>query len=172
MDLYDGTHAPFLAPLVISGAGGHTSYVPLPYRTSCKVLVRAETFQFYDINFATFPPGFDLETYKSPPSVDYLRDIEDAGRLFERAGSDITDALVPPGTAVSSESVEVSLSAGETASGSAPRAPSPGRTATSSCASIGTALQSPRWTARWAISSATASENRPSGRCSWARTET
>ncbi|MFZ2055178.1 MAG: glycoside hydrolase family 172 protein, partial [Candidatus Aminicenantales bacterium] len=113
-EIYDGTRAPFLAPLVVSGAGGHTSYVPLTYRKSCKVLVRAETFQFYDINYATFPPDFELATYENPPSAEFLGHLEKAARLFARTGSDIADALVPPGTGLSRKAVQAALPPGGT----------------------------------------------------------
>ncbi|MCX6567968.1 MAG: DUF2961 domain-containing protein, partial [Candidatus Aminicenantes bacterium] len=111
-DLYDGTHAPFLAPLVVSGVGGHTSYVPLTYRRSCKVLVKADTFQFYDINYATYPPGFDVPTYEDPPSPEFLRHVERAAKLFARTGSDIADALLPPGTELSRKAVRATLPPG------------------------------------------------------------
>ena len=113
--LYDGTHAPFLAPLVVSGVGGHTSYVPLTYRKSCKVLVKADTFQFYDINYAAFPPDFDLPTCENPPSAEFLRHLESAAKLFARTGSDITDSLLPPGAVLSRKSVQAALEPGGTA---------------------------------------------------------
>ncbi len=111
-DLYDGTHAPFLAPLVLSGVGGHTSYVPLTYRKSCKILVKADAFQFYDINYATYPREFDLPTYEDPPSPEFLRYVESAAKLLARTGSDITDALLPPGAALSRRSVKATLAPG------------------------------------------------------------
>lgn len=112
LDLYEGTNAPFIAPLVLSGAGGHTSYVPLTYRKSCKILLKAETFQFYDINYATYPPEFDISTYENPPGEEFLSNLGSAADLFDRTGSDITDALVPPGTRISTESVGATLSPG------------------------------------------------------------
>jgi hypothetical protein len=114
-ELYDGTRAPFLAPLVVSGAGGHTSYVPLTYRKSCKVLLRAESFQFYDINYAVFPPGFDLPTYEHPPSPEFLRHLERAAALFARTGSDIAGALAPPGATLTRRAFPVSVEPGGTA---------------------------------------------------------
>jgi len=111
-DLYDGTHAPFLAPLVVMGAGGYTSYVPLTFRKSCKILLRAESFKFYDINYAVYPPDFDLPTFENPPSAEFLRHFEAAAKLFARTGSDISEALVPAGVAVSRTSVQGSLPPG------------------------------------------------------------
>ncbi|MBN2205952.1 MAG: DUF2961 domain-containing protein [Candidatus Aminicenantes bacterium] len=114
-DLFAGAHAPFLAPLVVSGLGGYTSYVPLTYRTSCKVLLRAASFQFYDINYAVFPRECDLPTYTHPPSTEFLKHLEGAARLFARTGSDIGDALVPPGATLSRRSVRATLQPGGSA---------------------------------------------------------
>jgi hypothetical protein len=113
-DLYDGTHPPFLAPLVVTGAGGYTSYVPLTFRKSCKIFLRAEQFKFYDINYAEYPPDFDLPTFENPPSADFLRGFDAAAKLFARTGSDISDALAPPGAAVSRTFVQASLPPGGT----------------------------------------------------------
>ena len=111
-ELFDGTHAPFLAPLVVSGVGGHTSYIPLTYRKSCKILVKADTFQFYDINYAVYPPDFDLPTYENPPSAEFLRYVENAAKILARTGHDIADALVPAGAALSRKSVQAALPPG------------------------------------------------------------
>jgi hypothetical protein len=39
--LFDGTRPPFLPPLARSALGGSFSYVPLTYRKSCKILLKA-----------------------------------------------------------------------------------------------------------------------------------
>jgi len=115
IELFDGTRPPFLAPLAGSGAGGYTSYVPLTYRRSCKVIIRAETFQFYDINYAVFPAGAEVGTYTDPPGPDFLARVAAAGEIFRRAGTDISGALVPAGAAVSTKAVKASLAPGGTA---------------------------------------------------------
>lgn len=38
-DLFTGSQPPFLSPVVGIGAGGFSSYLPLPYKESCKILV-------------------------------------------------------------------------------------------------------------------------------------
>ena len=54
-DLFSGRRFPFLPPVAAFGAGGFYSYVPLPYKESCKVVVRADNIQFYQINYAIYP---------------------------------------------------------------------------------------------------------------------
>ena len=113
-ELFEGTHAPFLSPLVGFGAGGNYSYVPLCYRKSCKVLVRAERVRFYQINFARYPEGADIQTYSDPPPAGYLGLLENVGELISRAGTDISPDLVPEGTEPSIKTVRGSLAPGET----------------------------------------------------------
>lgn len=111
-ELFDGTRPPFVAPLAGSAAGGSTSYVPLTYRRSCKILLRAESFQFYDINYAVFPPDTEVETYADPPSAGFLARIEKAAALLRRSGADIGDTLVPAGARVSTKIVKAKIGPG------------------------------------------------------------
>ncbi len=91
--LFTGENAPFLRPIVGSGGGGYFSYLPIAFAKSCKVLIRAPKVQFYQINYAIFPPGEPVSTYA--PDVP----IEKARQLLASAGSDITSWLAPPGAA-------------------------------------------------------------------------
>jgi len=104
-EIFDGTHAPFLSPLVWTGAGGSVSYIPLAFRKSCKILVKAEKFQFIQINHVRYPEGSALETYSSPPSDAFLKRAEEAGRIFALAGSDLSARLLPPGAVMETETV-------------------------------------------------------------------
>ena len=97
-DLFTGEQAPFLAPVVGFGGGGFYSYVPLPYKKSCKIIVRAEKVRFYQINYATYPESAGIETYPGPGSGEFMASLEKARRLFGLAGSDISEHLAPPGT--------------------------------------------------------------------------
>ncbi len=113
--LFDGTRPPFVAPLAAAAAGGSTSYVPLTYARSCKVLLKAETFQFYDINYAVFPAGTAVETYVDPPPAGFMARVEKAAALLRRAGSDISRDLAPAGAAVKVRTVRARLEPGATA---------------------------------------------------------
>lgn len=110
--LFDGTRPPFVPPLAGSALGGSTSYVPLTFRRSCKIVIKAETFQFYDINYAEFPDGVEVETYKDPPAADLLARVARAGAILKRAGTDISDVVAPEGSAARRETKRVRLSLG------------------------------------------------------------
>ena len=113
-ELFDGTHAPFLSPLVGFGVGGNYSYVPLTYRRSCKVLVKAERVRFYQINYARYPEGAGISTYEDPPPAAYLSLLEEAGEIIKKAGTDISPHLVPEGTQLDVTAVRKSLAPGGT----------------------------------------------------------
>ncbi|MBN2136550.1 MAG: DUF2961 domain-containing protein [Sedimentisphaerales bacterium] len=89
-DLFMDGHPVFVRPLVGYGAGGFYSYVPLPYEKSCKVLIRAERVQFYQINYATYSTEAGIETFSVKQSSEYKRHLEKATRLFDSCGTDIS----------------------------------------------------------------------------------
>ena len=64
-ELFLGTHPAFPRPLVGYGAGGFYCYVPLPYEKSCKVFIRAERVQFYQLNYATYPEGHGIQSFRA-----------------------------------------------------------------------------------------------------------
>lgn len=111
-ELFDGTRPPFVAPLVVSGVGGYTCYVPLTYRRSCKIFLRAESFQFYDINYAVYPADAAVATYEDPPSPEFMDRIGKAAALMARAGTDISGALVPAGAKIETKTARATLPPG------------------------------------------------------------
>jgi hypothetical protein len=90
IDLFSGRRFPFLPPVAAFGAGGFYSYVPLPYRESCKVVVRADNFQFYQINYATYAADAGVESYAAQPSDEFKQSLEKARKFFASSGSDLS----------------------------------------------------------------------------------
>ncbi|HVG28748.1 MAG TPA: DUF2961 domain-containing protein [Pyrinomonadaceae bacterium] len=114
-DLFSGNRAPFLGPVVGSGGGGFYSYVPLAYRESCKVVVRADNFQFYQINYATYAPDARIESFTARPPADFTAGLERARRLFAAAGSDVSSYAAPAGARVQTLKFGGTLAAGQSA---------------------------------------------------------
>lgn len=114
-ELFEGTHAPFLAPLVDRGVGGHYSYIPIAYRKSCKIVVKAERFYFYQINYAQYPKDSAIETYQAPLSKAFLQQLEKVKELFSLVGSDITSYLIPAGIKPTLHQTKTALKPGESA---------------------------------------------------------
>ena len=96
--LFDGSKPPFNAPLAGFGSGGFYSYLPLPYKTSCKIIIRAPKVQFYQINYATYPADAPIQTFV--PDAPEMRGtgMQQAQRVLGMAGKDFSALVVPEGT--------------------------------------------------------------------------
>ncbi len=112
-DLFMGDHVLFQRPLVGYGAGGFFSYVPIPYEKSCKVFLRAERTQFYQINYARYPEGAGIKSFTANPDEDQINHIEKARKLFESTGKDISSFIVPEGVTIERIVTKVNLEAGK-----------------------------------------------------------
>ncbi|MBN1806796.1 MAG: DUF2961 domain-containing protein [Sedimentisphaerales bacterium] len=114
-DLFLGKHPVFVRPLVGYGAGGFYSYIPLTYQKSCKVFVRANHLQFYQINYATYPEGTELVSFPKQSQDEYKYHQKKAIKLFESSGTDISSFAVPPGGRIERFNIKTQLKSGEAA---------------------------------------------------------
>ncbi|GEL16679.1 glycoside hydrolase family 172 protein [Pseudonocardia asaccharolytica] len=81
-DLFSGTHAPFLAPLVADdtvSSGGFTCYLPLPYQRA--ITITTNMGRYYNIGFHTFGPGTPVTTWTG------AEDTTPARRAWMNAGA-------------------------------------------------------------------------------------
>ena len=72
IDLFNGTKFPFTAPHSYIGAGGFVTYAPIAYAKSMKVVIKAERFNFYQINYVTYARGEAVPSY-APADASALR---------------------------------------------------------------------------------------------------
>lgn len=114
-EMVDGQHSPFLAPLVGAGVGGRYIYVPLTYQHSCKIVVKAPIFCFYDFNYATYPKNTVMSTFQNPPTPEWLRKMDKISKILTASGTNISEYLVTEGTRVESRNVTISLVPGQAA---------------------------------------------------------
>ncbi len=112
-ELFTGARPPFVAPLSGYGAGGFWTYLPLPYRVSCKVVLRAPRAQFYQLNYATYPDGFPITTF-DPAASDLSASLEPARRLLGAAGTGLAPFLAAGGVKLRTTRVTRSLAPGKT----------------------------------------------------------
>jgi hypothetical protein len=115
-DVFTGKREPFVRPLVGYGAGGFYSYLPLPFKKSCKILIKAERVLFYQINYALYPPEAPVKTFAATPSSAYLRHRAKAQKLFGSCGEDISayGARAPGRTVVRTARIRLKPGATET----------------------------------------------------------
>ncbi len=62
--LFDNSLEHFPYPLAGHGIGGFYSYIPIPYRKSCKVVVEGLGVRFYQLNYATYPSDDGVNTFQ------------------------------------------------------------------------------------------------------------
>ena len=113
-DLFLGQVEPFVKPLVGYGVGGFFSYVPLPFARSCKVVVRAERVQFYQINYARYAPEVGVQTFGSSSNPAGLVELSKVKNLWSSIGQDITGFIAPPGSRVETSKKRISIAGGRT----------------------------------------------------------
>ena len=91
-DIFEGTHAPFLAPLAGSGGGGFYSYVPLPFQRSCKIRLQGPKMQFFQINYGLYEPGTKVDTFEASPPAQSL-DFREIRSIWDS----VSEAIIPKG---------------------------------------------------------------------------
>ncbi|HTL59174.1 MAG TPA: glycoside hydrolase family 172 protein [Candidatus Limnocylindrales bacterium] len=109
LDLFLGKNPMFPRPLVGFGAGGYYCYVPIPFAKSCVIRMRAPKVQFYQINYAIYPPQTSIESFSANPSAATVEARGSAEELFRTAGSDISRYTAQPGSKIGATSASLHL---------------------------------------------------------------
>lgn len=102
--LFTSGEAPFLAPLAGLGGGGFYSYALLPYKQSCRVVVRGPKVQFYQINYGTYAPDTAIASYQ-PNDPEYAQQLQSGQKLLSATGQDMTPFLSPATSVQTSRAV-------------------------------------------------------------------
>ncbi len=113
-DLFLGRIEPFVKPLVGYGVGGFFSYVPMAFERSCKVLIRAERVQFYQINYARYDAAAGLKTF-DPSTALASPEAAAARTLWAASGQDLSRHAAPPGAKVDITRKRASVAPGKSA---------------------------------------------------------
>ena len=113
--LFSGTVSPFLKPLVDYAGGGYYCYVPIPYKQSCKLLLHAKTFQFYDLNYATYTADTPLTTFDLPAAAADTQNLDKAVAVFNMFHPvELTAFTMPAGTKLERKAIDALLKPGQT----------------------------------------------------------
>src|SRR5207248_9233653 len=112
-ELFDGSKPPFVASISGFGSGGFYTYLPLPYKISCKVVIRAKVVQFYQINYATYPDGAKVDTFVPSSLTSENASLERARKSLGSAGQCISTIVAPPGAKLQTIKTAKKLEAGK-----------------------------------------------------------
>ncbi len=112
-DLFSGKVFPFLAPVSGIGAGGFYTYVPLEYQKSLKIVVKAQNFNFYQINYATFADDSKIESYNSNASQKFKDDLANAQKFINLTGADVSNYAASDASKIQTKDFNGSLAAGK-----------------------------------------------------------
>ncbi len=84
--IFTGTHPHFPRPLVSEGSGGFVSYVPIPFRNGCKIVVQGLGVRFYQIGLVKLPAGAVVASFTEQPEPEVRAGLERAAALWSRPG--------------------------------------------------------------------------------------
>jgi hypothetical protein len=113
-EMFSGNVEPFVRPLVHVALGGCTSYVPIPFSKSCKILLRAKEMHFYDLNYTLYPPDAPVTTYSPTLAARDRKAIAAASAVFSGGrDQDLTAFNVPQGTKLTKHPFDAQLQPGQ-----------------------------------------------------------
>jgi hypothetical protein len=85
--LFSGTHPLFPRPLVSQGSGGFVSYLPIPFRDGCKILVHGRGVRFYQIGLVKLPFGDGVLSFTDRPTEEVRTALERSARVWSEPAS-------------------------------------------------------------------------------------
>ena len=82
-DVFGRTQAPFTHPsLAYTAAGGMSNHYPIPYKTTCKVVVSDDWNSYFYFDYTTFPKGTVLPTFTRNLAPEDLEALSDLNKFF------------------------------------------------------------------------------------------
>lgn len=85
-DLFSGRLAQFPRPLVGHDRGGFYSFVPIPFRAGCKVVVQGTSVRFYQVTLHSLPSAAGIETFSMAQGAARGQALDRAVALWSAPG--------------------------------------------------------------------------------------
>ena len=85
-EMFQGKVEPFLPPVSVHEIGGWTSYVPMPYAKSLKIVTR-ERINFYQVTYQKFAPGTEVKTFTTALDADARAKFERVCKAWNNLGA-------------------------------------------------------------------------------------
>ncbi|MGN6396531.1 MAG: glycoside hydrolase family 172 protein [Mucilaginibacter sp.] len=112
-DLFSGKVYPFISPVCGNQLGGYFCYIPIPFNNGCKIVLRAKTMQFYQIQCRTYPGDYKIKTFDINFTANERAELEKVVKLWNGENNKVknfynaetkvaeTNALLKPGKTIS-----------------------------------------------------------------------
>jgi hypothetical protein len=116
IELFNGDVYPFSRPVVGNEVGGYYCYLPIPFQSACKIVLKGKVMQFIQIDYAMVA-GPDIRA--SFPKKLSVREMETLARVIEiwkKTGKEVLDLLNYPSGEIQKRSTTLLLKPGEATS--------------------------------------------------------
>lgn len=113
IDLFSGEKYPFLRPVVGNEVGGYYCYLPIPYQSACKIVLKGKRMQFIQIQYNERSAGQTVSSFPSKFSTEEDQALVSVLNVWKKSGETLYNLLPIRDGSVQSVSKNVVLKPGE-----------------------------------------------------------
>jgi len=116
IDLFSGEKYPFLRPVVGNEVGGYYCYLPIPYKNSCKIVLKGKLMQFFQIQYRELGTDQAVSSFPRKFSKDEDQALSSVVDVWKKSGENILSILTETKNNLKRITKNVVLKPGETTS--------------------------------------------------------
>jgi len=113
IDLFSGEKYPFLRPVVGNEVGGYYCYLPIPYKNSCKIVLKGKRMQFFQIQYRELGIGQTVSSFPLKFSKVEDEALSTVLKVWKNSGENILSSLPETKNNLKTVTKSVMLKAGE-----------------------------------------------------------
>jgi hypothetical protein len=114
IELFNGNVYPFSRPVVGNEVGGYYCYLPIPFKTSCKIVFRGNVMQFIQIDYGLYPEKSVPASFPGKLSNKEAKALASVINAWNRQGKEAINTLNLLSGETRSEAITLLLKPGET----------------------------------------------------------
>lgn len=116
IDLFSGEKYPFLRPVVGNEVGGYYCYLPIPYKSSCKIVLKGKRMQFFQIQYRELTKDQTVSSFPQKFSKEDDQALTSVINVWKKSGENILSLLPETKSNLKTVTKNVVLKPGETKS--------------------------------------------------------
>ena len=116
IDLFSGEKYPFIRPVVGNEVGGYYCYLPIPYKKSCKIVLKGKLMQFFQIQYRELDKSQTVSSFPLKFSQEEDQALSSVINIWKKSGENILSMLTETKNNLKTVSRNVVLKSGETKS--------------------------------------------------------